>query len=71
MADAKKCDRCGAFYAIYYGKNDDDPPWNTVDERCISPYSNNQRYQRYELCPSCSRYIHAVLSTPPETPAKQ
>ena len=70
MADAKKCDRCGTFYGVY-GRNKGDPEFNTVEEVLLFPWSNNRKYQRYELCPVCARYLHAVLTTPPETPAKQ
>lgn len=70
MADAKKCDRCGTFYEVY-GKAKDDPEFNTVEEVLLFPWSNNRKCRRYELCPACVRYIHAVLTTPPETPAKQ
>ena len=70
MADAKKCDRCGAFYDAYVPARRDNPPLNAVDEMQIVG-ATEAALKRFELCPVCSRYIHAVLSTPPKTPAKQ
>lgn len=70
MADAKKCDRCGAFYEVY-GKNKGDPEFNTVEEILLLPWSNSRKDIRYELCPACARYIHAVLTTLPDQPPKQ
>lgn len=70
MADAKKCDRCGTFYEVY-GLKKGDPEFNTVEEVLLFPRSNNGKYKRYELCPVCARYLHAVLTTPPDQPPEQ
>lgn len=70
MANAKKCDRCGTYYDLYVPARRNNPPLNGVDEMQIVGASE-ALLKRYELCPACARYIHAVLSAPPDTPAKQ
>lgn len=70
MANAKKCDRCGAYYDAYVPARRDNPPLNGVDEMQIL-CNTEARLKRFELCPACARFIHAALHTPPSLPAKQ
>lgn len=56
------------FYEVY-GRDKGDPEFNTVEEILLFPWSSTRKCRRYELCPACSRYLHAVLTTPPETEA--
>lgn len=70
MANAKKCDRCGVYYDPYVPARRDNPPLNGVDEMQLVG-ANEAIFKRFELCPTCARFIHAALSTPPSLPAKQ
>lgn len=70
MADAKKCDRCGAYYDAYVPARRDNPPLNGVDEMQLVG-NTGELLKRFELCPNCARFIHAALCTPPSRPAKQ
>ena len=48
MSDAKRCDRCGAFYAH--------PAW---DKRPMQVFMDERRGdgKRYDLCPDCERKL--------------
>lgn len=60
MADAKKCDRCGAFYEAYKpGRNS--APFNGLDAMLLSP-RDEHLVTRLELCPACANYLYAVLT---------
>ena len=65
MADAKKCDRCGAFYEAYRpGKKG--PPMNGIDMMDLGdPITDEKLIRRFELCPTCAAYLHAVLIIEP------
>lgn len=65
MADAKKCDRCGVYYDRYV-PDKRSPQLNCVDEMLITGYSDNEQLvKRWELCPVCAAYLHAVLRIEP------
>ena len=70
MADAKKCDRCGAFYEKYYpGKHG--TPFNGLDLMRFGPRDEEYLAARLELCPACADYLCAVLTVCGNLPPKE
>ena len=55
MANAKKCDRCGAFYDIK------ENPILSI-ERTGTPYINNKYSKYIDLCPQCLEELKQWLN---------
>lgn len=57
MAIAKKCDRCGIFYACYNGANDKK---NTNGFMTLNIGSDGRYFSHkaHDLCPECNKSLH-------------
>lgn len=59
MADAKKCDRCGAFYQVARGRTK--PLVNGID---LMDLQTERIVERLELCPSCAAFVSELIHVP-------
>lgn len=59
--DAKKCDRCGAFYEVEHERSNESTFFNQV--RVINAYMDMSSYIRakFDLCPDCRKAFEKFM----------
>ena len=60
MADAKKCDRCGAFFDIPKRENEREG-WHIA---IVRKWNSGNISRIYDLCPKCEEALNSFYAEP-------